>query len=139
MCPEDLKNEGETDLPVTKTEESMIEKPKEVAESHKHTEKNNDALTEQEGSSSIEHETTQLRDYQQKSETENGLSTSEKSPNEASQNGGKMSPKRQPLASKEDLCSKESTEISNICTKVENTDTTDGEEKHKEGMDRGWL
>ncbi|XP_047239690.1 uncharacterized protein LOC124879274 isoform X3 [Girardinichthys multiradiatus] len=137
MCPEDLKNEGETDLPVTlKTEESMIEKPKEVAQSHEHTEKNNDALTEQEGSSSIEQETTQLKDYQQKSETENGSSTSEKSPNETSQNGGKMSPKRQPLTSKEDLCSKESTEISTNCKKVENTDTTDGEEKHKEVMDR---
>ncbi|KAK5605092.1 hypothetical protein CRENBAI_026514 [Crenichthys baileyi] len=137
MCPKDLKNEGETDLPVTlKTEESMIEKPKEVAESLKHTEKNDDALTEQERRSSIKQETSQLRDYQQKSETENWSSTSEKSPNEASQNGGKMSPKRQPLASKDDLCSKESTEISNICTKVENTDTTDGEEKHKEVMDR---
>ncbi|KAM4725896.1 uncharacterized protein FYW61_013935 isoform 2-T2 [Anableps anableps] len=129
VCPKDLKSEAETDLPVKLTiEEAMTEKPKEkVVGSHKNTEENNDALTKPEGSSSIKPEATQ----QQKSERKR-QSAPEKSTDEASGNGSKMSPKRQRLASSES-CFEGCTKISDYCTKVENADE---EENRKEVMDR---
>ncbi|XP_007547711.1 uncharacterized protein LOC103135071 isoform X1 [Poecilia formosa] len=120
----DLKNEGGTVLPVKlSTEEAMTENPKEkVVESHRNTEENNSASTKPEGSSSIKPEATQQQTNKRKMPM---------TPDEASGNGCKMSPKRQRLASDESRF-EESTKMSHESgTKVTNTNAADEEEDHK--------
>ncbi|XP_008420126.2 uncharacterized protein LOC103472337 isoform X3 [Poecilia reticulata] len=119
VCLKDLKNEGATVLPVKlSTEEAMTENPKEkVVESQRNTEENNSAPTKPEAT------------QQQTNKRKRPMI-----PDEASENGCKMSPKRQRLASDESHF-EESTKMSHESgTKVTNTNAADKEEDHKKAV-----
>lgn len=135
LCPKNLKNEGETDLSVKlKTEEPMTEKPRKVSESSKNVEKEEDALTKEERSS-IQPDTTQMKECHQKSERKRP-SSPQKS-NESKESDCKIMLKRNRLTSIDDSCLEDSTEISNLCTEAETTDTAQEQDEHKWVMDKG--